>query len=101
MSSGAFSLAGYSQVEIEFIFTMVSMETNEDFFIELWDGGAWQVVGNYARAGSINNNTYYQATIPVSAGDVNFSNSASLRFRADASGNSDWVYIDDVVVRAK
>ncbi len=100
-TSDDFSLSGYSQLRVSFSFWPRSMENGEDFFIELWDGNSWEVIGNYARGTDFNNNTRYNWDVTVDSGTVNFSSAAALRFRNDASGNSDWIYLDDVVVEAQ
>ncbi|MCA9650582.1 MAG: pre-peptidase C-terminal domain-containing protein [Myxococcales bacterium] len=99
--SNSFSLSGYSDLEIDFYFIAISMENGEDFFVELWNGSQWIVVGQAIAGTNFNNGTRYHATIPVSSSDVNFSSTAALRFRADASNNSDYVYIDDITVSAQ
>ena len=101
ITSDPFDLSGYSEARIDFSYYPRSMENNEDFFVELWDGGSWQVVANYARGSEFDNNTRYDESITVSSASVGFSGSAQLRFRNDASGNADWVYIDDVVLSAQ
>ena len=101
ITSDPFSLSPYTEVQIEFAYYARSMENNEDFFVELWNGSSWVVVGNYVRNQDFDNNTFNTATINVTSGQVNFSGSAQLRFRNDASGNQDWIYIDDVTVSAQ
>lgn len=101
ITSDAFSLSGYSDLEIDFWFYARSMENGEDFFVELWDGNSWEVVGNFARGTDFENDQFSHEVITVDSGNVSFSGSAQLRFRNDASGNSDWIYIDEVVVSAQ
>lgn len=99
--SDAFDLSAYDAVQVGFYFYSRSMENNEDFFIELWDGSSWVVIGNFAQGSDFGNNSGYTATLEVNSGQVNFSNQAKVRFRCDASGNSDWIYVDDVVISAQ
>ncbi len=96
-----FSLTAYSELTIDFYYYARSMENGEDFFVEVYDGSSWVVVGNYARGSDFSNNSMNNATITVSSADVNFASGARLRFRNDASNNSDWIYIDDVTVSAQ
>ncbi len=101
ISTDAFDLSGYSEAQIDFHFYARSMENGEDFFVEVWDGGSWVAVAQAARGTDFNNNTPYDATVNFTSGDLNFSSNAQVRFRNDASGNSDWIYIDDVVFSAQ
>ena len=95
-------ISGYNQLTVAFSFYIRSFESGEDFFVELHDGSQWVQIGQYKRKpGQYNNNTRYNETITVSSSNVIFASNAKLRFRADASGNSDFVYIDDVVVTAE
>lgn len=99
--SDSFNLLGRTELEIEFFFYARSMENGENFFVELWNGGSWVTVANFVAGSSFANNGFYTTTIPVGSGDVNFSNQAQVRFRCDASNDSDWIYVDDVTIRAR
>lgn len=96
----------YSQLTIEFDFYMDSMENNEDFFLEFYDGSSWAVVGSWARGSEFGNHKLYSQSVHI-LNDGSFPNcaepqcgpdesGAKLRFRCDASGNGDRVYIDNV-----
>jgi len=78
---------------------MISMETNEDFWVQYYNGSAWQTVAAIARAGSIQNNTFYHAVVTIPRSSYNFPGNAQIRFLCDASGNSDDVYIDQIEFR--
>ncbi len=93
MTTDALNLSGYSEITISYSFYARSMENNEDFFVEINNGSGYTTVANYARGVDFNNNTRYNDEIVVSGP---FSSATTLRIRCDASGNSDWVYIDDV-----
>jgi vibriolysin len=95
-----FSLSGKSELEVSFWFQMVSMENNEDFWLQVDSGSGFQTVASWARGSSYSNNTFYHPTVSITSG-ITFGSSVRIRFRCDASGNSDWVYIDEVVVRAR
>jgi len=96
-------LAGpsYTELRINFWYKAVSFEGVEDFFVEVWDGAAWQVVANYVRTIDFNNNEFHNPEIIVNSGAINFASDAKVRIRADASGNGDRLYIDEVVVSAR
>lgn len=98
MTSDPFNLSGYSSVEVAFAFYVYSMETNEDFFLEYNSGSGWQTVGAYISGNNIANNNFYTSTVTLDGGTYNLSSSAQFRFRCDASGNADIIYIDAVVI---
>ena len=99
--SDPFSLNGYSELRVNFWYYPRSMENFEDFFVELWDGSSWQVIANFARPTDFQNNSFYNPEVIVNSGSVNFSANAQLRIRCDASGNGDYIYVDEVVVSAR
>ncbi len=95
MYTDGLDLANFSELTISYSIYAVSMETNEDFFVEVNVGGGWQVVANYAAGVHFNNNTRYSDAITVTG---TFSSATTIRFRCDASNNADRIYIDDVVL---
>ncbi len=97
-TASTFNLTPYDNVEITFSFYSYSMENGEDFWVRYNDGSGWQTVAAYARGTSFNNNTFYTATVNLSSSQYNLSSNAQFRFQCDASGNSDYIYIDEVVI---
>ena len=77
------------------------METNENFFVEFWDGSQWNIVADYVVGVDFNNNVFENPSITIDSGTYNFPNDAKIRIRCDASGNGDRVYVDEVVVSAR
>jgi len=47
----------------------------------------------------VDDGTFYNPSVLIDSGGYDFSN-AAFDFRADASGNADKVYIDDMVISA-
>ena len=94
------NLSGYGQIRIQYSMYAVSMENGEDYFVEVSTNGGstWQVVGNYKRGTDFNNNSRQSIDIQTS---MALSSNVKVRFRCDASGNNDDVYIDDVVVSVR
>ena len=88
----------FSQVVVDFYFYVYSMETNEDFWLQFYDGSSYITVGTWTRGVNINNNTFYNATITLTPAQYNFASNSGFRFRCDASGNSDYIYIDQVTI---
>ncbi|WP_233783402.1 MopE-related protein [Flavivirga eckloniae] len=93
-------LSAYSSLDVSFSFTALSMEYNEDFFLEVsTDGGSsYSIIEEWNSGTEFVNNTRYNETVTISG--INFTDETVLRFRCDASGNKDYVYIDDVVINA-
>ncbi|PTX60362.1 putative secreted protein (Por secretion system target) [Kordia periserrulae] len=98
MTSEAFDLRGFDQVEFNFFFYPNSMETGEDFFIRYFDGSSWSTIASYASGSSFTNGNFYTATVTLSSSQVNFASNARFRVQCDASNNSDQVYIDQVTI---
>ena len=92
-------VSGYTDLEVEFWFTAVSMENNEDFWVQYWDGSAWRTIATFAAGTGFNNNTAYHEIVNIPAGTYAYPADAKLRFRCDASNNGDDVYIDEVEFR--
>lgn len=89
------NLSAFEDVTIDFYFYARSMESGEDFWVQYSTNGgsSYTTVASYARGTSFENNSFYSASVDI---DGPFSSTTRFRFRCDASGNSDWVYIDDV-----
>ena len=92
-------VSAFTDLEVEFYFYPRSMETNEDFWVQYYDGSSWRTVASFARGVDFNNNTFYVATVNIPKASYNYPTNAKLRFRCDASGNADDVYIDAIEFR--
>jgi len=92
------NVSPYTEVEVEFYFYAWSMENNEDFWLQYNDGSGYATVASYAAGTSFDNGSFYTATVTLDASQLNFVSNASFRFRCDASGNSDYIYIDQVTI---
>lgn len=95
-----FDVTGYTSINIEFYFYSYSMETNEDFWVQYYDGSTWRTVASYAQGVDFNNNTFYVANVTISSSNYNFPSNAEFRFMCDASGNADDIYLDDITIVA-
>ncbi len=92
---------GYTSIEVDFYFYPRSMENNEDFWVQYWDGSSWNTVATFARGVDFDNNTFYNAVVTISESNYTFPNDMRIRFRCDASGNADDVYIDQITISAQ
>jgi vibriolysin len=97
MYTDAINTSGLTDLRVSFSFIAVSMEGSEDFFLEYNDGGGWTVIGQYVRNVDFTNNVRgsVSETFSVTSG------SGTLRVRCDASGNSDWVYVDTMLIEGQ
>ena len=98
MTSQAFDLTSFQTVDVEFFFFPNSMENGEDFWLQYNDGSGWQTVATYASGSEFQNNQFYTSTVTLDTAQLNFSSNAQFRFRCDASGNGDRIYIDAVTI---
>ena len=90
------SVSQYKTLRVDFWYYARSMDNpREDFFLEYsTDSGAtWKVVNSWAQSIDFENNVWYQEAQDFDASAIS---SLRLRFRCDASGNGDNIYIDDV-----
>jgi PKD repeat protein len=91
---------GYVQIDVEFEFRAVSMDRNEDFFVEYFNGTTWYVVATYKQPTNFANNVFYAAGVSILESNYTFPTGMKIRFRCDASGNTDDVYIDNIRISA-
>ncbi len=91
------NLDGFEEVTVDFTYYPRSMETGEDFFLEASvDGGSnFQILTSWASGTDFTNNVREFESVTVTG---NFTSTTKFRFRCDASGNSDYIYIDNVVL---
>ncbi len=97
MTTDNLNLNGYEEVTVDFSYIAVSMENGEDFWLQFsLDGGStYQTVAVWARGADFNNNERKYETVTVTG---TFTSTTKVRFRCDASGNADYIYIDDVTL---
>jgi len=98
MTLSNIDVSPYSQVQVEFYFYPWSMENGEDFWLQYYNGSSYTTVASYASGSSFSNGSFYTATVTLDAASYNFVSNAGFRFRCDASGNSDYIYIDQVTI---
>jgi PKD repeat protein len=92
---------GFVELMIEFDFYALSMDnSNEDFWVQYFDGAAWQTVAGYSQGIDFVNDVFYNKCITLFEGDYLFPVNMKLRFMCDASGNADDVFIDNIRITA-
>lgn len=97
------NLAGYSKLKIAFTVMPSSFERSENFLLEYSaDGGStWTTVRDFVNNVDFVNLERQSIEETVDGGSYIFKSNARIRFRADASGNGDNAYIDNVVISAQ
>ena len=97
MTTDALNLSNYSELTVNFSYIANSMDNaNEDFWLQISeDGTTFTTVEEWNQGDEFQNNVREDDSVVIPGP---FSSSTYLRFRCDASGNQDWVYIDDVEI---
>ncbi len=97
MTTDNLDLANFEEVSVDFSYYARSMENNEDFWLQVSTNGgsSYTTVASWARGSDFANDVRYNESVTITG---TFSSTTKIRFRCDASGNSDYVYIDDVVL---
>ena len=92
-------ISSYDNLTVEFWYMPVSMDnSNEDFWLQYYNGSSWTTIGSWARSTDFENNNFYFESVTISKSSYNFPNNAKIRFMCDASGNADDVYIDEISI---
>lgn len=99
MSLTSQDISGYDQIIVDFYFYPYSMETGEDFYVGIFNGSSWEVIGQYISGTNFNNGSFYHAEIVLNSSDYNFASNGGFIFQCDASSNSDNIYIDAVIIK--
>ncbi|TBN04476.1 hypothetical protein EYD45_07625, partial [Hyunsoonleella flava] len=100
VTSEVFDLTGYSNVNISFYYYPNSMENNEDFFLQFFNGSSWQTIATYISGTDFNNGSFYSDNISLDNVTYNFTANAQFRFECSASQNNDQVYLDQIIITA-
>ena len=102
MTSRRLWFASSDEVNVTFSYRVVSFDnSNEDFFLEMsLNGGAsWEVIGSWNLNDEFENNTLMHDGVTVHNTDL--TNNTKFRFRADASGDQDYLYVDNVMISVR
>ncbi|MFT6358552.1 MAG: putative repeat protein (TIGR01451 family) [Saprospiraceae bacterium] len=98
MTTDVLNLSAYEELTVDFSYITRSMDNaNEDFWLQISNnGGASFITVEEWNRGDEFENGQRESDVVTIGGP--FSANTVIRFRCDASGNADWVYIDDVVI---
>lgn len=86
------------EIEVKFQFYAASMENDEDFWLQYWDGNAWVTLKAYIHQVDFQNDGFYAASFNLDPVSHNLGSDFKIRFRCDASGNGDRIYIDQIEI---
>ena len=95
-------VSGYSGLRVSFWYTPRSMERDEGFFLEYSsDGGiSWIKLKTFQNdLEFVDDGSVYNDTVDFQNSEEAYvlTNQARIRFRCNASGNGDYVYLDDIL----
>ena len=102
MTTDNLDFSGYSEIKVDFWYYPRSMDnSNEDFWLQISTNGgtSFDTVEEWNRDDEFVNGSFYSDSVTISG--YTLTSQTRLRFRVDASGNKDYVYIDEVVVSAR
>ena len=99
-SMSAVNVSSFNTQEVTFWFRAQGMEPGEDFWLQYYTGASYVTVASFVAGTNFVNGAFYQATVTLRKASIAFPANARLRFRCDASDNTDRVYIDEIVWRA-
>jgi hypothetical protein len=99
-SASNLALAAYGYTTIDFSYYTVSMDTGEEFFLEVSTNGgnSYSIYKAWASGTDYQNETRYNETVTITG--VSFTNSTRFRFRSNGNKGDDEVFLDDIVVSA-
>jgi hypothetical protein len=91
-------VAGYRVLRIEYSALAIGTEPGEDYFVEIQrDNGAWETVANLVGGTDFSNTVRHYGDFRIRLGGAS---TVNVRFRCDASDNSDSIFLDDVTLSA-
>ncbi len=98
MTTDNLDLSSFDDITVAFSYYARSMDnSNEDFWLQISTNGgsSFATIEEWNQGDEFVNDVRENDAVNIIGP---FTSNTQLRFRCDASGNSDWVYIDDVVI---
>jgi FlaG/FlaF family flagellin (archaellin) len=93
---------GYTSIKVDFWWMWRDGWLNgEDWFVEYYDGTSWNTVLEIDYPSSYSEDVWYHETFYINEASYIFPTNMQIRFRCDASGNNDDVYIDEIEISAR
>ncbi len=96
--SNSLDLSAYSEVSLGFLFKPVSLESDEEFLVELSaDGGrSYNTLVAWKSDVHFRNDIRYKVSLTIPG--FLLSSRTIFRLRCDASSNNDQIFIDDIII---
>jgi len=91
-----------AEVKVDFAYYCRSMDnSNEDFWLQIStdNGSNFTTVEEWNESDEFVNDQFYTDSVTITG--YTLTDQTQIRFRCDASGGADDVYIDDVTISAK
>ena len=101
MTTNNLDLSAYAEVKVDFWYYPRSFDNSaEDFWLQIStnDGSSFDTVEEWNVGDEFTNDDFYPDSVIITG--YTLTNQTQIRFRCDASGDADDVYIDEVVVSA-
>ncbi|MHC4783783.1 MAG: carbohydrate-binding protein, partial [Planctomycetota bacterium] len=101
MSTNDLVLSAYDEIKVDFAYYCNSMDnSNEDFWLQISTngGGTYNTVQAWVRSIDFENDQFYTESVTITG--YTLTDQTRIRFRCDASGDNDDVYIDVVDISA-
>ena len=102
MTTGNLTLSSYSQIKVDFAYYCVSMDNAaEDFWLQISTNGgsSYTTVEEWNLNDEFVNDQFYTDSVTITG--YTLTDQTRIRFRCDASGDNDDVYIDTVMISAQ
>ena len=102
MDTDNIDLSSYSRANISFEYRTSSIESGEQLWVKYSDdgGSSWSTIATYTNPGDFVNGTFYYPSIAIDTGSYTFDTDSQFRIECNASNNSDYIYVDDVLIEA-
>ena len=94
-TSPVFNLTNYATITLAFSFKTSGMESGKSFAVQYYNGSNYTNVATFVSGADFNNNTTYNVTMTLTG---SFSTNSRFRFINQATDNSDFTFIDAVVL---
>jgi hypothetical protein len=94
-TSPVLNLTNYPTVTLAFSFKASGMESGKSFVVQYYNGTTYSDVATFVSGTDFNNNTTYNVTLTLTG---SFSANSRFRFINQGADNSDFTFIDAVVI---
>tara|TARA_B110000503_G_scaffold117403_1_gene177393 strand:+ start:1777 stop:4650 length:2874 start_codon:yes stop_codon:yes gene_type:complete len=96
--SPVLDLSANAELTFEFDVYASGMSSGDDFFVDLFDGTNWNVIGQYMSGTDFQNGECFTNSIVLSAGAYNFNTDNRFRIRNSGNKNNDLIWFDQVII---